>query len=255
MIFIEGPPSITDWVSAVATALTFVIALVALLYAKSQLKEASLARQQTKDLEMERSQPYVVAYTEPAAAETILDLVIKNYGLTAAYDVKIDIDPWPQRAPSEIVKLPEVIPFLAPGQEWRTMWDTSLARKDSTLPDRHEAQITYRGLGDNVLHTEAILDWGVYKSKLYMVTYGMHDLAKAVREMNKTQKKWSEFSGGLKVFSRSGDEKDARRKEEARRYREYDEAQRAELKKTLEFTANRAAQEASPPLEIESDQP
>lgn len=257
MTFVEGPPSVTDWISAGAAALTFVIALIALVYAYFQLKESALARKQSRELERERSQPYVVIQTDQAAAHTILDIVIKNYGQTAAYDVKIDIDPWPRRAVGgdEEVEMPVVIPFLAPGQEWRTLWDGFIQRSSSELPDHHVAKVSYRGLGDQRLHTEAILDWGIYKSMQYMVTYGIHDLAKAVREMNASQKKWAEFGGGLKVVSRSGDKKDAKRRKENRRYRKIDEAQREELKRTLEFTSNRGLQEESPTPGIDPDQP
>lgn len=233
------------------------IALVALLYAKSQLKETSLARQQTKDLEMERSQPYVVISIDDAAAHGILDLVIKNYGLTAAHDVRIEIDPWPSRASGngDEVMMPEVIPFLAPGQEWRTMWDLYHQRVTTGLPDRHEAKLTYRGLGGKQLQTDAILDLGIYRSMMSMVTHGIHDIAKAVLEMNRRQKKWTEFGGGLKVVSRSGDERDARHRERARQHGEADEAQREELKSTLEDSSNRDSQVEQLPLAIGSDQP
>lgn len=118
--------------------------------------------------------------------------------------------PLPMRANGEFVKFPDVIPFLAPGQEWQTMWDLSGERLKSDLPDKHDVKISYKGLDDKQLETEAILDWGIYKSKIYMVTYGLHDLAKAVREMGKNQKKWTDGLSGLGVFTRDGHAKDAR---------------------------------------------
>lgn len=216
----SNAPNAADWISASAGVLTFVIALIALLYAKGQLKEASLARQQSKDLESERSQPYVVVYTEQAAVPEILNIVIKNYGQTAAYDVKVEIDPWPKRANGEVVKLPERIPFLAPGQDWQTMWDVSGDRLKSDLPEKHDARVTYKGLDEKPLATRAILDWGIYRSKIYMVTYGMHDLVRAAREMNKNQKKWTDGQTGLRVFTRDGDAKDSRLVAKAKAFRE-----------------------------------
>ncbi len=72
--------------------------------------------------EVERSQPYVVAYMEPSeASKMFIDFVVKNYGLTAARNVVIQIDPAPRRSfDGEEVAIPSTVPILAPGQEWRS---------------------------------------------------------------------------------------------------------------------------------------
>lgn len=59
----NNTPNAADWISTAATVMMFVIALCAYFLARGQLKEASLARQQSKDLDRERTQPYVVAFT------------------------------------------------------------------------------------------------------------------------------------------------------------------------------------------------
>ena len=262
MIFIEGPPSITDWLSVAATVLTFGVALWALFYARRQVKEAKEARQQIDDIERKRSEPSVVVYMEPAASQYIQEIVIKNFGLTPAYDVKFVSNPPIQRTAdndrkaAEDVELPEVIPYLAPGQEWRTIWDVSRDRSvNEKLADRHEVEVTFKGLDDVELKSRAVLDWAPLKTKRFMDTLGVHDLAKAVKEMNTRQKKWNETPGGLRVWVRSGDERDQRLKEEALRFRALREEERAELKRTLEDTAKRDSQEEPPLLEIDPDQP
>lgn len=76
----DDAPSITDWISAIATALTLGIAIVAAFFAKGQLNEASRAREQSKKLELEKSQPYVVMSMEESVGPEFIDIVIRNYG-------------------------------------------------------------------------------------------------------------------------------------------------------------------------------
>lgn len=92
-------PNVADWITAGATILTLVVAVFALTYARGQVAEAQSARRQARELEKERSQPYVVAYTESSGATpAIIDLVVKNYGQTAARNVRLELDPWPVRS-------------------------------------------------------------------------------------------------------------------------------------------------------------
>ncbi|MCJ0700617.1 hypothetical protein FRIG_05645 [Frigoribacterium faeni] len=220
---IDSNPSLTDWIGATATALTFVAAVVALLFARQQVGEAKTARKQTSDLEVARSQPYVVMYTEPsAAAQVLIDLVIKNFGQTAATNIHIDLSPWPRRTrgggqdQEEDVAVPLVIPVLAPGQEWRTLWDNGLARRETGLADRHEGVVTYEGVrradgSSTGLSTPIVLDWAIYKTRRWVEVRSVHDAAKALREIQRTVSKWSEgMQGPLSVVTRDGDARDAR---------------------------------------------
>lgn len=222
-------PSTTDWISAVATALTLLIAIVAAFFAKGQLDEASKARKQTKKLELEKSQPYVVLTMEESVGPEFIDLVIRNYGQTAAFDVKVELEPWPKRThDKEDVGVPSVIPVMAPGQEWRTHWDTGRERVTSDLPKKHVGQVTYLGIDKEPMSSEVILDWSIYESRIWTVKHGMHDLAKAVRDIRDTHKKWSEpMNGGLKVVARDGDAKDEARQRLNQEWREERAAEEA----------------------------
>lgn len=219
---LEAGPSITDWIGAIATVLTMAIAAGALIYARQQINEAKAARQQTSDLEVKRSQPYVVAYAEESTATNLaIDLVIKNFGPTAATDVRIVLQPWPERAgrhdDSAKVAIP-AFPVLAPGQEWRTSWVWTPDRKESGLPDRHDGFVTFLGIGDEEFTTPVILDLSVYTHREWIEVYGVHDAAKALREISKNQKLWTEGPrGGLSVFGRDGEARDE--EERARRER------------------------------------
>lgn len=212
----RSDPSSTDWIMAAASVLTFAVALAAALYARAQVSEGKQARKQAASLEVERSQPNVVMYTEPSSASQVLvDLVIKNYGLTAAFDVRTDLEPALERTGraggvAEVVAVPEVIPFLAPGQEWRTLWDNGLARKDSGLPDRHEGFIRYRGIEGAERESPVVLDWSIYKTRRWVELRTVHHAAKALEEIQRNQKKWNEsIHGGLNVVVRSGHRADA----------------------------------------------
>lgn len=211
-------PLPTDWIAAISALVTGVVASIALIYAGVQVAQARRAREQAQHLETERAQPYVVAYMEPSAATNLaIDLVIKNYGQTAAQDVRFSVDPTPRRTSGEEVLVPVQIPILAPGQEWRTSWDFTTDRMDSSLPDRHEGRVRFKGIGGAKRESEVVLDWSVYKSRRWVEVYGMHAAARALRDIRDQMKKWTEPPGGpLSVLVRSGDAKDeARRAQKA----------------------------------------
>lgn len=238
-------PSITDWIGAVSTALTFLVALVAIIYASLQVREARRAREQTRELEQERSQPYVVVYTEPSEGgqQAIIDLVIKNFGVTAARDIRVSINPWPRRSvhrtEGDRVAFPEVIPILAPGQEWRTMWDSGLSRAKSDLPDEHRGSVSFTGLEGKTLEAPIVLDWRLYNTRRWVVVHGQHEIADALRDMRTQMGRWTEDLRGLKVWVRSGDAKDERD-------RQYWEERQAEIQAEGELPD---AENASPPAE------
>lgn len=192
---------------------TLVVAIVAALAAFRQVREARALRQ-------EQAQPYVAVFMEPSAASVqIIDLVVRNFGMTAAHDVQLDISPNLERSVEgggvEPVWLPPGLPTLVPGQAWRTMWDSSVHHLQSGLPDRHDARVSFRDSRGQALSASYQLDWGAFKGRRWTVTYGIHDAAKALREIDKTMKKWREsVAGGLAVYVRDGDEKDRREHEE-----------------------------------------
>lgn len=131
--------------------------------------------------------------------------------------------------------LPEHIPVLVPGQEWRTLWDTG-KRAKSALPDRHDATITYRDSQGESYTVEAVLDWRFVKDREMVTIYGAHDAAKALREMGKAMANWREGpTGGLSVFVRDGDAKDQRQREHLEAWRAARDA------------AERAGDEPQPP--------
>jgi hypothetical protein len=221
----ENDPSSTDWMGAIAGALTFVVAVIALRIARGQLKEASEAREQTKKLEREKSQPYVVAFLEESAVGShILDLVVRNYGQTAGRNIRLSFEPTLNRTDgndgTEDVILPDVISFLAPGQEWRTLFDVGTERAHrEDLPLVYNGVVTYDGLDGESQKSDVVIDLHPFKARIFPEILGVHHAAKALQDLSKNQKSWSDFEGGLKVFSRDGNAKDERRAEAARQWK------------------------------------
>jgi hypothetical protein len=121
-------------VAALAQVATVGVAGWALIYARGQVREARETRERA-------AQPNVVAFTDHNPKNwQYLDFVVKNFGETPAYNIKLtmappDVSPYHNNITGEdvgVTKLyvPEHIAVLAPGQEWRTIWDSAIKRKE-----------------------------------------------------------------------------------------------------------------------------
>jgi hypothetical protein len=117
-------------VAAISQAATVLVAGVALVYARGQVKEARETRERV-------AQPEVVVYVDHHKVRRYMDLVIKNFGQTTAYNIRLTLPPllvapFTSRLTGEEVTslwVPETIAVLAPGQEWRTGWDSAVRRE------------------------------------------------------------------------------------------------------------------------------
>jgi hypothetical protein len=193
------------------------LALLAGLVAFFQFREA-------RRLRLEQAQPYVVAFIDESPADwSAIDLVIKNFGTTAATKVRVTINPAPQRAAdteNKDVWIPKSIPVLVPGQEWRCFWDMTQPRLRAGLPDHHTATVEFCDSRSKVLDPyEFDLDWEPITQRATVMVHGSHQAAQALRDMRDTLAGWKESGGGLRVFARDGDARDERAVE-ARKQRE-----------------------------------
>lgn len=238
--------------AALGTWATVALAVGAVIVARNQLNEA-------RDLRREQAQPYVVAFMEQNPhAPQFVELVIRNFGVTAARDVKITASPPLRRtgdaggAP-EAVWLPNVVPVLVPGQEWRTFWDVSHQRaSDETLKneDRYEVRTSYEGVGGQRVDYLSVLDWGAYKGRRWMETKTIHHAAKSLGSLEKLAAKWTNGpQGGLAVFTRDGDAEDARA---AEAHREAMEQHEALTERVLRRPRRRRAKETESSAEPEA---
>jgi hypothetical protein len=170
--------------SALAAWAGVCIAFAAGVVALRQLKEA-------RRLRSEQAQPYVVVYTEESpAGPTNIDLVIKNFGSTAAIDVRVTFSAPLESAVLEEyspIRTPEVIPVLVPGQEWRTFWDTTQARDAaSDLPSKYTAEVAFKDSHDKEsFRFRFELDWRVLIDRGFVQVYTQHDGVRALRDISK----------------------------------------------------------------------
>jgi len=199
-----------DW-SAFGTMITAAVAIVAGFVAWRQLREA-------RGLRLEQAQPYVVCFADRTPGhDQALDIVIRNFGMTVAREVTLQVTPPLMRSghggrPPEEVVLPSTLPVLVPGQEWRTWWDLGSSRADSGLAGRHDVVVSYKdSQGKRLPETPSVIDWGDFADRTWLVTHGMHEAATALRDLSKTVTSFKyRGSGGLAAYVRDADAADQR---------------------------------------------
>ncbi len=148
-------------------------------------------------------------FMEPHSADWhVIELVVRNYGSTAAYDVSFAFPKPPTVARYEhtedgftdIVELtlpPQSLPELAPSQEWRTVWDSALDRSQfggvDRLPIRRGWSPTTTSLSRSwwvktfgrkrtVYRSKVALDWDTLQPVHRVEMMTGHDLARRERE-------------------------------------------------------------------------
>jgi len=213
--------AIATWVGAcVALAAGIAVATIG----RSQLAEA-------RRLRREQAQPYVVVFAQESdSGPWNIDLVIKNFGETAATDVRVTfsapLDSAVLRTPPSHspIKTPEVIPVLVPGQEWRTFWDSTQARDEAKdLPQRYTATVVFSDSHRRPVdaHYEFVIDWQVLLDRGFVQVYNVHHIADALRDIRDDLRRVKSHHG-LNVVVRDGDAMDGRdRKSHAYRVREH----------------------------------
>ena len=81
---------------------------------------------------VEQAQPYVAVAIEPLIGvdPKFQELVVKNFGATAAFNVRLESEPPMERAAVDgrALTLP-TLPTLVPGQDWRVLWDFWLSSR------------------------------------------------------------------------------------------------------------------------------
>lgn len=187
---------------AVAIWVTLAVVVVALLVANRQLR-------QTRRLRAEQARPNVAMFMEPHAADWhLIELVVRNFGKTAAYDIGWSFPAPPTVAAYENARdgyadviplpLPDRLTSLAPGQEWRMVWDSAHDRAQigSQIESRFTGRLTYYDRPDDrlpgwrrwwrsgrrPLHTDVVLDWEALPPTQRIELMTTHDLARREKQ-------------------------------------------------------------------------
>ncbi len=178
-----------DQVVAATAVMQALVVVVGLWFAWKQIKEAVATRK-------DQSRPYVAIYFEMTAGmESFPDLVVKNLGPTAAYDVAISTTPEirssTDREGELVLKeagfLKNGIPTLPPGGEVRAFFDTMIDRpKDWELS--YEAKVSYLDHGGEEHCDRYVLDLTPHIGTSHISRKSVHDvhgqLEKLVKELH-----------------------------------------------------------------------
>ena len=192
-----------EGVQAIVSVATLAIAAVAAVIALLQVK-------QSRDLREEQARPYVVVFVERAGVSTV-DLVVKNFGLTAARRIRLlwDREPlhyWSEGA--EPMKYFDEIPVLVPGQEWRTVWDHRGRRLEVVEPP-YLVTVRAEDSRQRALHEESFeISTLHFADEMRLDLKGLHEIGAAIEKIERTTHRWSEGVHGLSVFSRDGHARD-----------------------------------------------
>jgi hypothetical protein len=176
------------------------LAVIALIYANAQIRR-------NRRLASDEIRPHVGMFMEPHAADWhVIELVVRNFGKTPAYDVSFTFPHPPTVAEYENatdgyadvveLQLPRQLPSLAPGQEWRTVWDSALDRAElgEGIESRFPGTVTYydrveipRGWkfwrpNRRALETKVVLDWASLPPVQRIELMTNHDLAKREKQ-------------------------------------------------------------------------
>ncbi|MCV7421458.1 hypothetical protein H7K45_12975 [Mycobacterium yunnanensis] len=184
---------------AIAAWAALILGIVVLFWANRQLKR-------NRDLRTEQVRPQVSMYMEPHASDWhVIELVVRNFGQTAAHDIRLDFvdhptvaayeDAHPDRAPEVAeLDLPGDLLYLAPGQEWRTVWDSAISRAElgGSIQDRFDGSLTYsdkpraasraKKSKGHTFETPFRLDWGTLQPVQRIELMTTHDLAKREKQ-------------------------------------------------------------------------
>ena len=129
---------------------------------------------------------------------------MKNFGRTPAYGIRFDFANPPTVGKYESayedryvevtpLNLPAEVPYLAPSQEWRIVWDSALDRRElgEAIASRFDGAVTYydepktgrRGKQTrNQFRSTAVLDWATLHPVERLELLTTHDLARQEKQ-------------------------------------------------------------------------
>ncbi|MET0475222.1 MAG: hypothetical protein ABW001_11335 [Mycobacterium sp.] len=188
---------------AIAAWAALLLGLVVLVWANRQIKR-------NRQLKTEQVRPQVTMFMEPHPTDWhVIELVVRNFGQTAAHDIRFDFVNHPTVAAYEDsqfdgkpeiaeLDLPSELPYLAPGQEWRTVWDSAISREElgGSIRSRFDGALTYSDRPRpaakatksstwnkrDTFETKFRLDWATLQPVQRIELMTTHDLAKREKQ-------------------------------------------------------------------------
>lgn len=176
--------------SAIAAVATVVVYVLLLVYAVRQVGEA-------RSLREDQARPFVLV---DFTAENPTSIVISNTGRTAARDVRVTFDPplastmsKPWGWTNHPAFSDSGMSILAPGREYRLIFDSLLARSPSDLPRRYKVAIAYgvtNGKRKPKYLDEYILDLADFDG-VSVPKPGLAEIAGSLRQIEQTLRRRS----------------------------------------------------------------
>lgn len=191
-----------SWLAIAAWAALF-FGVVVLIAANRQINR-------NRQLKRDQVRPQVTMFMEPHASDWhLIELVVRNFGQTAAHNIEFDFTNSPTVAIYEDsdhdgeldvteLYLPSELTVLAPGQEWRTIWDSAISREElgGSIRSRFEGAVVYYDLPRpdegrraprfgprrREFESKVVLDWTALQPVQRLELMTTHDLAKREKQ-------------------------------------------------------------------------
>jgi hypothetical protein len=209
--------------AALAQWVTAAIAFGAAIFAYQQVKEARKTRERV-------AQPEVIVFVDHHQVRRYVDLVIKNFGQTTAYNIRITLKPLEvaryinQETGEEVrhLLIPKTIAVLAPGQEWRTVWDSVVRRENfpGKLVDQYGGFVDFDdrvdGPDKRSYRNPIALDIKMFWNMMWIERKKGKTVEDALYDIAGTLKSYHDDESGIWVYTVPGDEERQRRIEDAR---------------------------------------
>jgi hypothetical protein len=204
---------------ALAEWVTALVAIGASWFAYQQVTEARNTRERV-------TQPEVVVFLDHHKIRRYVDLVIKNFGQTTAYNIRITLPPLEvaryvdESTGKEVRHLlrPDKIAVLAPGQEWRTVWDSAVRREKfkSDLKDQYGGYVEFDdkagGSGKRSYSNPIALDIKMFWNTMWIEQTKGKSVQNALYDIAETLDGYKQEHEGVWVYTVPGDEERGYRK-------------------------------------------
>ena len=145
-----------------------------------------------------------------------MDLVIKNFGQTPAYNIRITLPPlqvvpFDNESTGERVTthyVPSNIAVLAPGQEWRSAWESGveIEEYDGELPSNYVGTVQFDDRMNATkpsLENPISLDINMFRNMHRISINKAKTVERALYEISGTLKGFKSQHGGVWVYNRS----------------------------------------------------
>lgn len=158
-----------------------IVASATALFAVVQLRDS-------RELRFQQARPYVAAGIR-RVDHGIVELYVKNFGKTAAHNVRFDSDPKLESVTdAEAFKVFDTLPTLVPSEEWSTIWEIHAYEraKDGSFSNRYDVTISYTvndGRSKRSLVDKFVLDWEPHLATTYLTEHSIHDVAAALKKI------------------------------------------------------------------------